>query len=51
MIDHLCSIEASLGNMDVYKLTTLMKLPWKGSKNPATKFGRDDKNEKQLAKA
>lgn len=50
-IDHLHLIGATLDNIDVSELTNLMNTPLDGMENPATKFARDDKYEKQLAKA
>ena len=41
-------IQAFVNDVDISKLTSLMNLLWDRSKNPATKFARDEKYEKQL---
>ena len=51
MIDHLCNTGGDLDYMDISDLATELTKPWEASGNPATKFARDDKYERQLIKA
>ena len=51
MIDHLRDTGGDLDYMDVSDLVTKLTKPWEVSENPATKFARDDKYERQLMKA
>jgi hypothetical protein len=51
MIDHLRGTGGDLDYMDVSDLVTELTKPWEVSENPATKFARDDKYERQLIKA
>lgn len=50
-MNHLYLIRATLDNINVSELTNLMNMPWDGLDNPAKKFAKDNKYEKQLAKA
>eukprot|EP00804_Cyclotella_cryptica_P002902 CCRYP_021007-RA/>CCRYP_021007-RA protein AED:0.15 eAED:0.15 QI:0/0/0/1/1/1/5/0/1206 len=50
MIDHLRDTGGDLDYMDVSDLVTELTKQWEVSENPATKFARDDKYERQLIK-
>ena len=50
MLDHLRANGAELNDSDVAALVMKLYAPWDLSENPATKFARDDKLEKQLTK-
>ena len=51
MLTHLCDGGGDLDYMDVTQLMTELTKPWEITENPATKFARDDKIERQLIKA
>ena len=50
MLDHLQSGGTELNNDNIAELITKLNTPWEVNKNLATKFARDNKIEKQLAK-
>ena len=51
LMDHIYQGGAVLDYMDVEELTKHLMEPWDGTENPATRFARDDKYERQLIKA
>jgi hypothetical protein len=51
LMDHISQGGALLDYMDVGEITAKLMEPWDGTENPATRFGRDDKYERQLIKA
>ena len=50
MITHLCSNSATLDDIDIQELTSTIDSALNSTKNPATKFKRNDKIEQQLEK-
>jgi hypothetical protein len=50
MLNHIRTASSTLDYMDESQLLAKLMKPWDVKENPATKFARDDKLEKQLVK-
>ena len=50
ILNHLCSNGATLDYVDIQELISTMDNAWNPTKNPATKFERNDKIKQQLVK-